>query len=255
MKYFFLGLILIPSIFTSCDMLVYDKKSILNIRDGTIVKNSDDLIGLATVGLIKNGKVFCSGTLIGRHAVLTAAHCLKNKKGIILNPVNILVTFDNNAYEGKKRIKASKVHVHSNFKYNTNGEDDIGIIELEEDAVKTKAGMIVERNSNIDLKLRDSIIMAGYGSTSDKTQDNEGILRFITGKVVLVENEEFFTVKPEKGGICGGDSGSPAYYKKDNKYFLVGYLVVAADVKGDCESNVGYIDIRKYENMIKKITP
>lgn len=241
-------------IFSSCGLNVdniKNDKSALNIVNGVELKNDVTTIGLATVYLInQSNESFCSGVLIDGYTVITAAHCLTS-----LFPNSFSVMFSNNGQH--KSIKNYNFIVHP--KYGTTKETadyDIALLRLERDAVKDGLGNIakIDFDNNIKLKKQDNVIIAGYGETKNINQP-KGILRTITSKIISPVNDKnmFFSVKglKENQTVCFGDSGGPAYYLKNNTYFVVGTII---NTRNNCEGINDITHIHYYKTWIKKET-
>lgn len=153
----------------------------------------------------------CSGTLIGAHSIVTAAHCVDPARQGATS-VTIKVThkptdmnllssdlFDVTDY----RLHPSWVSTANTATY------DLAMLLLS----KTPPG-VTPRELNRDPLTNftgEPIKLVGYGRTQSSTQDS-GIRRSADATVTSVATETFDFGTAGTLGICAGDSGGPALH-------------------------------------------
>lgn len=186
------------------------------------------------VGLVissDDGEGICSGTLISRRIVLTAAHCLDTSSS---NIRSIAVVFTQDVKKAtKQNIRFGvKGRVHDAFLTSAGGPtawNDIALLKLNEDApadVKlARLPSLVHRNP---VAVKMQLTQAGFGKTEASRyaeSNSSGILRQVSGIEVLalVNGGKELQLKEDGKGSCNGDSGGPAYAKAaDGKLTQVG---------------------------------
>jgi V8-like Glu-specific endopeptidase len=173
---------------------------------------------------------FCTGTAVGTHTVLTAAHCIDHKK-----PATIKL--------GGKTVKLTCWR-HPDYKpsgdcapnKNDQCTADVALCKAEAKIDLGNAKYEVVQTKADAVKLEADIVMVGYGCTADNKKDH-GVA--YTGKAKIGRLSTPDGTKPEHkflitiGGAvtCGGDSGSGAFDVDDaKKRFLI--AVSSARMKG-----------------------
>lgn len=234
--------------------------------DGTIVKAQDEL-SLSAVGFIaQTGKSttgnYCSGALISRRVILTAAHCFESDKD-----QNIFVGFSNEPAKAIHQkieglhFKTNKVRIHPDYFKSRNvfelSRTDIALIYLEQDAPTwTRPLKIIESLSINELPRQILLLASGsedesYSKrltnlkTSDfsvmtdlndylktiflKIQNTDIIYQELLASTKAAEG--FFMVKNQnESHISTGDSGSPALITINGTPQIVGVLSRFLDV-------------------------
>lgn len=243
---------------------------------------ADDVIAKTTVAVLD---VFqggaCTGTLLTKNVILTAAHCVQNGAGFLK------VAFGLDVATAKKvAAKESKGH----DRYTEAMEDlekilqtiidttvpgaerqeklfaamddyknwgDIALVKISEDApVGFEPAEVLEDGRY--LQNGAMMTLAGYGITKpyseQKPEDkDETILRKVDIKIanaVFSETEVSFD-QTEGRGACHGDSGGPAFVKIGEKLKLFGITSRGLnDPEDSCRRFSGYTYLPAFKNWV-----
>jgi secreted trypsin-like serine protease len=164
---------------------------------------------------------FCSGVLISKNFILSAAHCFKT-----LNASDIGVMID------EKVFLVDKLIVHSSYKFTTYSENDISLIKLRYNSSsddfsllpiclpdsKINENFIVDKNLTVasfgDVKTVLNGTQITIQDTGNKLCNSSG---FYDENILYCAIDMNGTV-----GLCNGDSGSPLFKLIDNHWVLFG---------------------------------
>lgn len=172
------------------------------------------------------GDGICTGTLISKRIVLTAAHCLDE-----IPATSISVVFTQNVELATKQNTRHGIlsRVHELF-YNSmiggKGEwNDVGLLKLDEDAPADMKFTTLPSLMQRPLEAKTPIIQAGFGRTEATrlpTSDTSGTLKQVAGIEVigLLQNGKEMLLKEDGKGSCNGDSGGPAFTKSPDGSLL-----------------------------------
>ena len=233
-----------------------------NIFGGTKVSNGDP-IALATVALMQpDGWSFCSGTLIDRRHVVTAAHCLADyQEGELYVGFGTDVGSAGNLVPGSSPTSillrlASDYVINNGFDPSTAGQmhpshapHDIALLTLGEDAPTGYVPMPMLTAADA-LNIGEPLILAGFG-LSDADGEGPGQLRQVTTTLVGVwpaAEEIEYGDTPGKSA-CNGDSGGPAYVTRGGTIKLVG--VTSRGITG-CGAGGIYTDVRSHQAWLEQ---
>jgi secreted trypsin-like serine protease len=203
----------------------------------------------STVGIRNLTGSICSGVIIEKDLILTAAHCLYN------TPADkVEVVFGFNFTDGLK-LKAKNVIVHE--KYNTLIlTNDIAMIRLQEDVPQNFQAVDLEDSRQINLSRKDKVTSQGYGIYNYETHAGAGELRETTLTIKKYENdaENIILNQKDGSGICFGDSGGPTYTLVNGRVALVG---IASNVrqsffgrKHECANKAALVNPNYFYNWI-----
>lgn len=164
----------------------------------------------------------CTGTIIAKDLVLTAAHCVHGDGSSLEIYFEPMVE----PY-GSKTTRVLKAVPHEKFKQNLffGNWNDIALLKFNaRDLPADYKPMRVMTNADV-LKDGAGIIGAGYGVKDPKTETGSGVLRWLLTSVLdseLTDTEMSVDQSFEKG-LCFGDSGGPTMIRnKHGEYLLVG---------------------------------
>lgn len=222
-----------------------NKNNIINGVDVT----SDDVLAKSIVGVYDPITTeLCTGTLIAKNVVLTAAHCIGPE------PEKMVLVFDTVLTDKSKMIEAESVSVSPYWEANKNNEVDTGdlaIISFSGPTPKhySPAKILITGNA---IKNRETVVY-GFGINNVKEFSGAGTLR---KTLVDVADPNYSTTEVKIAqnhgtGACHGDSGGPAFVKINNTYYLWGTVARGIDDPEDqCNTFAAYTNVTAYRTWI-----
>lgn len=173
------------------------------------------------------GDAFCSGTLIGKNVVITAAHCLD---GTPAEEIRVVYGFAVPAEAPDFALReVSQTIIHPDYDsdpptdvYGMGESNDVGLVVLKdpiEDGVVTPVlpPSLVEQ----ELTPNRLVHIVGFGVTDMATQSSGVLYKAITPHVRHIE-WEMLAGRPGEPDTCYGDSGGPAYVVTGGVLHLAG---------------------------------
>ena len=210
----------------------------------------------------------CTGTLIAKNIVLTAAHCVANPR--ITKIAAVFKTDAETATKADLRFgQTSMIHPGYNPIKRSNGSnDDIALVKLQSDApANFKFANLPNSINSVDLLLNTKVTLAGYGVTNsivnksviDKNGHEDIIpLKSVgSGTLRKVDNIPIVAISPDKKeillqqsksrGACHGDSGGPAFtHLMNGTAIQVGLTSRATNLLGNCNEGAIYTSVAAY---------
>lgn len=157
------------------------------------------------VAFIATQDYTCSGALVGRYAILTAAHCVAQVQTIS----------DFAVYVGRDWYQVESAWYHSRFDPNQSASRaakyDLGMLILDRPVTSTKPLSILASRR---VKRGSQLLIAGYGTNELSNDPLRSIIdNFKIGLANVVRADShllFSTYRSNGASTCAGDSGGPA---------------------------------------------
>jgi secreted trypsin-like serine protease len=186
-------------------------------RDEQITNGEYDNNDPAVVALLKGNQIYCTGTLISPHVVLTAAHCLYNTR-----PSSVY--FGTALSSGGVVIPVLESATHPGFDSSTLA-NDIGLIRLETEAPAVPASMLTDESAGPF----DGMLVRVVGFGLDAGLGGTGSLKRTGSSLVAKTDATTWVIHPDPSQPCMGDSGGPILVEVDGAEYVAG-VVSSGDI-------------------------
>jgi secreted trypsin-like serine protease len=155
----------------------------------------------AVGALTQSGSPFCTGTVVAKRVVVTAAHCLAG-----MSASRIRFAFGPNGFSPQASVGVSRAVVHPQYDANRI-KNDIGVLILSSDAPVTPVGINTAMTTSWQGR---SLVFVGYGVSNGVTQSGGGTKRVVSIPISEVGSTQF-AYEDSRRNTCFGDSGGPAF--------------------------------------------
>jgi V8-like Glu-specific endopeptidase len=155
---------------------------------------------------------FCTATLVASDVVLTAAHCLTDDWGGVMDAEDIWFAVGVDALDPVYLFESWSLTIHEEYD-GMAADQDLGIVVLVENALDVLPSIepvVMNRDSMTDDYLGKVVQNVGYGVTHDDWYNS--LRWWTTEPIVQIAEQEFVVYGNGWSSVCGGDSGGPALY-------------------------------------------
>ncbi len=177
-------------------------------NDEEVASTSSAIVGGQTTteydavgALTQRGRSFCTGTVVAKRLVVTAAHCLQD-----VQAANVRFALGPNASSPEAQLGVALIVPHPQYDARrlTN---DIGVLVLSQDA---PVAPVPINDSMTSSWVGRSLTFVGYGVTSGFGKAGSGVKRAVDIAVSEVGSTQF-AYEDRRKNTCFGDSGGPAF--------------------------------------------
>jgi len=242
------------------------------IVGGKVVAKGDPLAKFTVRIRISN--FLCTGTLITRNVVLTAAHCLMDEATQKIFPTADDMDVIFNRFESPDELDlfASSAivpvakaiidrgyigddsrHTDQDYGLSSRKNHDVALLRLKSDAPADFAPIPLARKSEIEA-YASSAVLAGYGTEKDVEGARVGRLK--VAKVRITENGSHYArVVAEWGdGLsCHGDSGGPLLIRTPKEGYKVAGVIDTGTI--GCTTASQMARIEDYADFLERAMP
>lgn len=173
----------------------------------------------------------CTGTVIGRDVILTAAHCVAGKKQVV-------VAYAENGSHVLQRVISRAIH--PGFSGRERVSLDLALIRLESPLPARFAPLPFDRGE-VEHRVGATFLIAGYGMQRESDEASAGTLRSASVSVLPRLFPRFLRIGTSPSAdlsdfaICTGDSGGPVLATGFGGKVIVG-VVYGRESFGDARS-------------------
>nr|BFD61407.1 hypothetical protein BdHM001_00880 [Bdellovibrio sp. HM001] len=197
----------------------------------SIPARSTVYVGLA---YYKNGRPVqearCSGVLISKRAILTAAHCVDGAVEVEYEKMQIYVAFgaDISVPSNITVWATSGVKIHPDYSaevaFGRRAPRDIAVVTIAKDAPFPFVPAQILTDYRL-LELGENLLVLGYGLSSVEPWELAKNLKSVSLPLAGISHNSLELRGTSEENTCGGDSGGPIFANKNGNYYLVGTLV------------------------------
>jgi secreted trypsin-like serine protease len=205
-----------------------------------ITNADDDDDDKAVVALLQGGKVYCTGVLVAKGVVATAAHCVTPSP-----PEQVYFGSKPSSKKGTF-IAVSDSKIHPDFDEDTLA-NDIAVVGLASRAPVAPVPVLTKPFT--DAFVGKAVRIVGFGAPAAGEENN---LRKRSGETTIATfGDDDFRFKPGPSQTCNGDSGGPAFAMIGDVEAVIG---ISSSGDADCNTYGRDMRIDQFVDFISSYT-
>ena len=172
----------------------------------------------------------CSGTIVARRKILTAAHCLDEGVGLVrvwLGPPSAQI------------VAQSFVH-YPGYVFNNPNVFDVGVITMADDLPRGIVPVLLSR----DARVGETAIIAGWGRDQN---DAGATLRSGSTMITVVGGLLQTPFAPPSSSVCSGDSGGPILLQEGGAWSVGG--ITSATSANVCNTGTNFYQAVRHPSV------
>lgn len=189
-----------------------------------------------------DGQMHCTGTVVGRRTVLTAAHCVWGYEGSRAAMRFVLGSNVVQPSEGPFEIESWEYPkgIPHGYRYDPSTHaDDIALVYVASDIAAEPVSLMV-RDVPWEAAKSKSLTFVGFGfDVVGGQKEGIGIKREASWTISGIESRRVSFQVPKRN-TCKGDSGGPAFWYDETDPLEKRRMQVAVTSTGDAECSFGY---------------
>lgn len=194
----------------------------------------------------------CTGTLINKNVVLTAAHCI----GQDINKMYIF--FGKNLQVDGVYVQVDKAEISPYWNSSTDKDmGDLALLHFQGPLPASYKPTLMLPTTMADvLQNGTEVTVVGYGVTSAESKEASAALRKTTVNIADAKfaDSELLVDQSSGQGVCHGDSGGPAFIEIDGIFYLWGVTSRGVnDASRTCKTTAAFTSIPYYRSWINRM--